>query len=576
MKAACAFAACLALLALATPAAAHCNYLIDEGESLSSIAKGYELTVEGLLAINPQIENPDLIIEGDVLRVPCANLESEGDVNELLGHRNDTYYIFTAIQKTGLAEALSDGNEEITVFAPTDEAFELFLTEANLNLTTVLANKELLTEVLKYHVVTDGAVKAAKLEDNQELSTLLDDQSLVVVLKNGTVELKTSSGQTVEVVQADLEGGDAVVHLISEVLVPGDKAAAPTPTAAPSNNKKCTHVVKEGDTLFKLAQKYKTTLEAVTKLNPTIKNPDLIAVGVKVKVDMRVCAALLLGLALAGTSFAAEEAPCSYAVQAGDSLFGISDKFGLTQAEVESANAELTNTSLIQPGDVLVLPCKGDATEGDSVLDLLARRSDMTTLFSALLAAGPEFVDTVNDTNLVATVFAPNNTAFGAILSKLNLTLADLVDDKELLGTVLQYHVAPGVELKARELKDGLNITTLLEGESLVVYKPKDVLRLEETSGRRVRVGETDLQAGKAVVHTLWNVLWPADAAYDLPEPTGECVHTVAPGDTLWALAEKYGTTAAALIEINPALEKGGGAALAIGSTIVLFPSCVV
>lgn len=30
------------------------------------------------------------------------------------------------------------------------------------------------------------------------------------------------------------------------------------------------------------------------------------------------------------------------------------------------------------------------------MLDLLARRSDMTTLFSALLAAGPEFVDTVN------------------------------------------------------------------------------------------------------------------------------------------------------------------------------------
>ena len=31
------------------------------------------------------------------------------------------------------------------------------------------------------------------------------------------------------------------------------------------------------------------------------------------------------------------------------------------------------------------------------------------------------------------------------------------------------HQVAPGVELKARELKDGLNITTLLEGESLVV-----------------------------------------------------------------------------------------------------------
>lgn len=40
--------------------------------------------------------------------------------------------------------------------------------------------------------------------------------------------------------------------------------------------------------------------------------------------------------------------------------------------------------------------CAGNATSGDSVLDLLSRRSDLTVLFRAALAAGDEFVKTLN------------------------------------------------------------------------------------------------------------------------------------------------------------------------------------
>ena len=39
------------------------------------------------------------------------------------------------------------------------------------------------------------------------------------------------------------------------------------------------HTVKKGDTLFNIASKNNTTVDAIMKLNPIIKNPNLINVG---------------------------------------------------------------------------------------------------------------------------------------------------------------------------------------------------------------------------------------------------------------------------------------------------------
>ncbi|WP_233568201.1 LysM peptidoglycan-binding domain-containing protein [Cohnella faecalis] len=44
------------------------------------------------------------------------------------------------------------------------------------------------------------------------------------------------------------------------------------------------HMVKKGDTLYLIAQKYNVSLEDVLKANPEIENPDVIDVGMKVKI----------------------------------------------------------------------------------------------------------------------------------------------------------------------------------------------------------------------------------------------------------------------------------------------------
>lgn len=47
------------------------------------------------------------------------------------------------------------------------------------------------------------------------------------------------------------------------------------------------HIVKEGDTLFNLSQKYGVDLEDIIKANPQLKDPDQIDVGMKIKIPSK-------------------------------------------------------------------------------------------------------------------------------------------------------------------------------------------------------------------------------------------------------------------------------------------------
>jgi LysM repeat protein len=51
------------------------DYTVKAGDTLTSIARKYDTTVEALLKANPQIKNPDLIRVGEVIKIPGANQE---------------------------------------------------------------------------------------------------------------------------------------------------------------------------------------------------------------------------------------------------------------------------------------------------------------------------------------------------------------------------------------------------------------------------------------------------------------------------------------------------------------------
>ena len=114
-----------------------------------------------------------------------------------------------------------------TVFAPTDEAFEAALEELGLTQEELLEDTDLLTDILRYHIV-DGALLAADLEDGDTLTTLLEDQEITVSVDDDEVVLN----DTVNIETADILASNGVIHVIDAVLLPpAAEEAAPTPTA---------------------------------------------------------------------------------------------------------------------------------------------------------------------------------------------------------------------------------------------------------------------------------------------------------------------------------------------------------
>lgn len=113
-------------------------------------------------------------------------------------------------------QALS-GDAPLTVFAPTDAAFEALFTQLGLSAEDVLAQPDLLTQILLYHVV-EGAVPAATVItlDGQSVPTLLEGESVAVSIVNGGVVLN----DTINVIQTDILASNGVVHVIDGVLLP--------------------------------------------------------------------------------------------------------------------------------------------------------------------------------------------------------------------------------------------------------------------------------------------------------------------------------------------------------------------
>lgn len=119
--------------------------------------------------------------------------------------------LVTALEAAGLVEALL-GEGPFTVFAPTDDAFAA-LPEGTIE--SLLADTDALTQVLLYHVV-DGKVLAAQVVelDGQQVETL-SGESLSVMIDGEAVKINDA-----QVILADVEASNGVIHVIDSVLVP--------------------------------------------------------------------------------------------------------------------------------------------------------------------------------------------------------------------------------------------------------------------------------------------------------------------------------------------------------------------
>jgi uncharacterized surface protein with fasciclin (FAS1) repeats len=128
-----------------------------------------------------------------------ATAQAAGQFNTLL----------TAVSAAGLTATLQ-GPGPFTVFAPTDAAFAA-VPAATLN--ALLADPELLTAVLTYHVVP-GSVTASQVVTLSSAPTV-NGKPLPITVVNGQVRV-----DGVLVVMTDVRASNGVIHVIDAVLIP--------------------------------------------------------------------------------------------------------------------------------------------------------------------------------------------------------------------------------------------------------------------------------------------------------------------------------------------------------------------
>ncbi|MGB1474579.1 MAG: fasciclin domain-containing protein [Candidatus Poseidoniaceae archaeon] len=121
--------------------------------------------------------------------------------------------LVAALGVAGLVDTLS-GEDNYTVFAPTDEAFAA----AGINLADFTTDEEIATlaDILLYHVVA-GEIASTDLVDGANTVTAANGDELTVTVAEGVV---TVGAEAATVVLADVPASNGVIHVIDKVIIP--------------------------------------------------------------------------------------------------------------------------------------------------------------------------------------------------------------------------------------------------------------------------------------------------------------------------------------------------------------------
>jgi uncharacterized surface protein with fasciclin (FAS1) repeats len=124
--------------------------------------------------------------------------------------------LLAAATAAGLADALST-TQNITVFAPTDEAFAA-LPAGTVDDLLKPENKDQLVAILTLHVLPRVLASNQLLDKRFHVKTLNAGERLAI---SATASGVTVSGSnTAKVIQADVRADNGVIHVIDAVLLP--------------------------------------------------------------------------------------------------------------------------------------------------------------------------------------------------------------------------------------------------------------------------------------------------------------------------------------------------------------------
>ena len=147
------------------------------------------------------------ILFGSIIAISSVSAFAAKDIVDTAVNAGNFKTLVAALKAADLVKTLK-GKGPFTVFAPTDEAFAK-IPKADLD--ALLADKEKLSAVLTYHVVS-GKVMAKDVKAG-DVATV--NGKTIKVTTDGGVSVNTS-----KVTATDIKASNGVIHVIDTVLMP--------------------------------------------------------------------------------------------------------------------------------------------------------------------------------------------------------------------------------------------------------------------------------------------------------------------------------------------------------------------
>jgi transforming growth factor-beta-induced protein len=172
-------------------------------------------TVNGVKIVEKNIYATNGVLQ-KINKVLCP---PEGTIAQLVSNNPDFSILLAAVVKAGLVPALSDPNSSLTVFAPTNQAFENLLVELGITLQQLLDLPNL-ADILLYHVLGQTVFSVAIKEGKTWDIPTLNGKTVDFRRKCKKIDVVDQQKRRARVIGPDVLAENGVIHVIDKVLLP--------------------------------------------------------------------------------------------------------------------------------------------------------------------------------------------------------------------------------------------------------------------------------------------------------------------------------------------------------------------
>ncbi|XP_035232853.1 transforming growth factor-beta-induced protein ig-h3-like [Stegodyphus dumicola] len=419
----------------------------------------------------------------------CTGVKPMSDVVRTARDLGATVFV-DYLHEAGLADRLRRPGQAITLFAPTNEAFDQLTPADQESLRVSLLEQE--SPFLLHHVVGGRKLHSKDFKGEQEVETLNGNTVRINRYNHGMMTVNCAP-----IVRKDQQATNGIVHLIDQVLVPpSNPAGRPTIPEALFNDgrfREMSRIMLQSNYVNDLRRGGPFTLLAPTdeafqsisalELDRITNDPDArLALMKNHIIPHTVCI------------------PAVIDTHKMKNVDGGRLELSCNKSGVYVNDGKVSSEQIIAQNGVISIVSKVLVPDrARSVMALLEARPELVSTFSRLLKkSGVEAY--LEKPNITVTVFAPSNYAFNQMPEE-DFTLIN--DNQEKLEELMKHHVVIG-RVKTESISDNQKVDSIDDENALRLKVYRKEIGVESAI-----IEESDIEGQNGVLHVVDRVLTP-------------------------------------------------------------------